>query len=92
MTIEKLSPTGAIDRYQQVQKPKEVKGVVQGDGIKLSSEALQTSAMHQVLQIVKEASDIREDRVAEVKAKLDDPDYMNDALLDKLAERLMEEL
>ena len=44
------------------------------------------------METVKAAPDVREDRIAEVKAKLQDPNYINDAVVNSVADRLMDDL
>ena len=41
-------------------------------------------------QVAAETPDVRADRIAEVKAKLQDPNYLNNATISSAADRLME--
>ena len=62
------------------------------DSVSLSSEAVEKAELFKALELAKAAPEIRMDRVAELKAKIDDPDYLNDAILNATADRILDQL
>ena len=43
-------------------------------------------------QVAAETPDVRADRIAEVKAKLQNPNYLNDSVIASAADKLMQSL
>jgi negative regulator of flagellin synthesis FlgM len=73
----------SVDLYQPVGKAGKNTPVEQAagrDSIALSSEALQKGEFYRVSEIVASAPDIRADRIAELRQKINDPDYLNDKI------------
>jgi negative regulator of flagellin synthesis FlgM len=62
----------------------------QADSIALSAEAKEKSELYQAGALVASASDVRADRIAELKQKIQDPAYINEAILGATADRIME--
>jgi len=59
------------------------------DSIEVSSEAKSQAELLAAREAARSAPEIREDRVAELKAKLQDPNYLNAAILDSTAEGIL---
>ncbi|MDR2782939.1 MAG: flagellar biosynthesis anti-sigma factor FlgM [Treponema sp.] len=59
------------------------------DSIRLSQEALEQSELYQATEIVHSAPDSRVDLVAEIKARIDDPSFLSDAVLDATIEKML---
>ncbi|PKL23775.1 MAG: flagellar biosynthesis protein FlgM [Spirochaetae bacterium HGW-Spirochaetae-3] len=91
MTIDRLNPLDPI-------QPKKPSGVTRADrnsgndSVSLSSEAVEKAELFKALELAKAAPEIRMDRVAELKAKIDDPNYINDAILNATADRILDQL
>ncbi len=92
MMINRLGGVEAPRNVENSQKPKQVPKVGKGDSIDVSNEAKMLSEVYFAMEAVKSAPDIREDRVAEVAAKLQNPDYINDAIRGIVADRVMDTL
>jgi negative regulator of flagellin synthesis FlgM len=63
---------------------------VKTDSISLSSEAVEKAELYRAKEIVAAAPDVRADRVAELKAKINDPSYLNDTIIQGTADKIME--
>lgn len=80
MTIDRLNPLDPI-------QPKKTSAVSRtdkknsSDSVNLSSESIAKAELYKALELAKAAPEVRMDRVEEVKAKLEDPDYINDLVL-----------
>ena len=91
MTINRIGssePINRINKNSTVQQPGKNKD---NDSINLSKSALNKAELIKVVNIAKSSPDIRLDRVAEVKAKLEDPNYINDTVISSVAEKIMDD-
>jgi negative regulator of flagellin synthesis FlgM len=82
-SVEPLLPNKKSSRVENVQKNDSP------DSVALSSEAIQKGELYQALELVSGTEDVREDRIAELKAKINDPAYINDTVLNKTADNIM---
>ncbi|MDA8408829.1 MAG: flagellar biosynthesis anti-sigma factor FlgM [Treponema sp.] len=92
MTIDRLN---SLDPIREPKKPSGA-GMNQragkGDSIAISSDAVAKAELFNVLEVAKAAPDVRTDRVAEVKLRLQDPAYINDSVLSMTADRIVDQL
>ncbi len=91
MIIEKLGSVEPIKNLQNTQKTKQAERIETADSISLSPEAQKLSEVYLALEAAKAAPDIREDKIAEVTKKFQDPNYI-DSVLDLTADRILESL
>jgi negative regulator of flagellin synthesis FlgM len=90
MTIDRLGPVDPVAKYNKTGKPAKVAKQAPTDSVAVSEEARQSAALQQTADIVHSTPDVRMDRVEEVKAKLLDPDYINDKVIEAVADSLMD--
>ena len=90
MTIDKLGSINPIQNYNKSEKTGKAAPKAEHDSISVSSEARAMGEVFQVAEAVRETPDIRMDRVEEVRAKLNDPDYINDAVISNVADKIMD--
>ena len=55
-------------------------------------DAAQKAELYKALELAKAAPDTRADRVAALKAKIDDPSYIDDAVISMTADRILDQL
>ena len=96
MVIDRIGNVNKItgsDQFQS-QKSKEVKKTVGEDTVSISKEAQKAQVLCRANESVKSAADIRQDRVQEVRAKLQRGDYdkPDNEILDKVAEKIAQSL
>ena len=91
MTINRIGPSDPVNNINKNEKVARSQSQVKQDSIKVSKSALDKSDLIKAASIAKNAPDIRADRVAEVKAKLADPNYINDTVINSVAEKIMED-
>jgi negative regulator of flagellin synthesis FlgM len=92
MTIDRLN---SVDPIRDLQKPSlggKAQKVDGGDYISISSDASQKADLFKALELVKAAPEMRSDRIAELKAKINEPTYMDDAVLSMTADRIIDQL
>ena len=59
------------------------------DSISVSEEAKEMAEAYYMEKVANETPDVRADRVAEVKEKLKDPNYLNDAVIKSAADKFL---
>ena len=92
MTIDRLN---SIDPIRDPQKPSsggKAEKASGGDSISISSDAAQKADLYKALELAKAAPETRSDRIAELKAKINEPSYMDDAVLSMTADRIIDQL
>lgn len=88
-----IDRVGAINLVQQGKNTgwnNQVNRTAQTDSITLSSEALEKSELYRATELVSSAADMRADRIAELKKKINDPSYINEAIINATADKIME--
>lgn len=89
MTIEGIGPVDPIQRFNKTEKVNKPNAAQAGDSISVSDEAKLRSEIMQAVDEVRNLPDIRQDRVAEVKARLEDPSYIDDRVVDAVADEVI---
>ena len=92
MVIDKIGNVGKVFKPEkpQVAKSKPQNQQVGSDTVSISQEALKAEETAKASNVVKKTSDIRQERVKEVKAKLErgDYDHIDAEILDKVADKI----
>jgi len=92
MTIDRI---GSIDPIQPGKKPgraSQVNESNRADSINISSQAQEKAELLRIQEMAAAAPDIRADRVAELKEKINDPSYINDKVMNATADKLIDAL
>ncbi|MDR1108987.1 MAG: flagellar biosynthesis anti-sigma factor FlgM [Spirochaetaceae bacterium] len=92
MTIDKI---GFIDPIQPGKKPgrvSQVRETPKSDSISISSEAVKKAELYRAIELAAAAPDVRAEKVAELKAKINDPSYLNDQVISATADKLIDAL
>ena len=92
MTIDRI---GSIDPIQPGKKPgraSHVNETSKADSINISSEAKEKAEILRTQELAAAAPEVRAERVAELKEKINDPAYINDKVINATADKLMEAL
>ena len=89
MMIEKLVGTTPINNVQNTKRTSNAaKSTFGEDSVSISKEALAKADEYYLNQVAAETPDVRADRVAEVKAKIQDPNYLNSAVIASAADKI----
>lgn len=83
---------GSVDQIQSGKKPQKadhVRHKADSDTVALSSEAVEKADLYRAIEIVSSADDVRADRIAELKQKIKDPNYINETVVKATADRIM---
>lgn len=92
MTIDRLGATDPLQNAQKAARAHKAHGSKGSDSISLSSEAREMGEVFQALELAKAAPEVRADRVAEMKAKINDPAYLNDSVVSMTADKIIDQL
>jgi negative regulator of flagellin synthesis FlgM len=89
MTVERIGPLDPSSNIKKAEKPSKLKTKSDVDSINVSQEARSKSEVFKAQEAAKAAPDVRADRVAEVKRKLQDPSYPSQEVIEKTAEGIL---
>jgi len=92
MTIDRV---GQIDPIQPGKRPGKIGQVNESpksDVIDISSEALEKAELHRTQELAASAPDVRLERVAELKEKINDPAYLDEKVISATANKLIDAL
>jgi negative regulator of flagellin synthesis FlgM len=89
MTIDRMGSVDPLKNLGKAEKPAKPVTTGRSDSIELSSEAKSQAELLSAREIARSAPEIREDRVAAIKVKLQDPNYLNNAILESTAEGIL---
>ena len=90
MTIDKLGPINPVSKYNKTEKVEKPSNREKTDSISFSEEAKSKGEVYKVSEEVKLTPEIRQDRIDEVKKKLQDPSYIDDKVVEAVAEQVMD--
>lgn len=89
--IDRIGMTNPLNNVQNTRKTNETaKTNFVSDSISVSDEAKEKAAVYYMNQIAAETPDVRADKIAEVKAKLQDPNYLNEKVIASAADKIMQ--
>ena len=91
MTIDRLNGIDPVKPVHPIQRAQRTEAVGKTDAVSVSNEARVLSDANIALEAVRNAPDIREDKVDEVKKKFADPSYINNALLALVADKILDD-
>ena len=90
MTIKGLGPVDPLNKVNKTSKAAKTTKAEKADSVVVSQEAKDLGEIYKASEQVKASSDVRLDRIAEVKEKLKDPDYINDKVLESVADSILD--
>jgi len=92
MTIDRLNSINPIQDPKKPAASGRAERGSKGDSISISSDATEKAELFHAIELAKAAPDTRADRVAALKAKINDPSYIDDAVLSMTADRILDQL
>ena len=91
MSIDKIGGINPLNNVQSTRRTNETaKSSYGSDSISVSAAAKEAAEVYYMNQVAAETPNVRADRIAEVKAKIQDPNYLNNAVIASAADKLME--
>ena len=90
MMIDKIGGINALNNVQNTRRTASSESYKSApDSISVSEEAKEAARAYYLNQVADETPDVRADRIAELKEKIKDPNYLNQAVISATAERIM---
>jgi len=62
------------------------------DAVSVSSEAAEKADLYHAIELVSQVNDLRMDKIAELKQKINDPSYINEKVLTETANKIIDSL
>lgn len=90
MTIDRIGSIDPLSRYNNTKRVSKAAKKDTADTVSISADAKSMGEVYRTAEAVRNSSEVRLDRIAEVKKKLEDPDYIDDKVLSGTADKLME--
>lgn len=91
--INSINNVTQVNNVQNLRKSESTAKVSRdSDTISVSAEAKEMAEIYYMEKIANETPDVRADRVAEVKEKLKDPNYLNNAVINSAADKFLSAL
>ncbi len=90
MNVERLGPLEPVAKQNKANRTAKPAKKGGADSIDISSDAKTMGEVYQAAETVKAAPDVRMDRIQEVKEKLKDPSYINDKIVDSVADSVLD--
>jgi negative regulator of flagellin synthesis FlgM len=90
MMIDRIGYTEPIPPGKRPGKNEPLTHGSPSDSISLSSEAREKAEIYRANDLVAAAPDVRAERIQELKAKINDPSYIDQRVLEATADKIME--
>ncbi len=90
MMIDKIGGVNPLNNVQNTTRSNEsASAKSEPDSINVSEEAKEMAKAYYLNEVSKETPDVRSDLVQQIKEKIKDPNYLNDAVISSTADRIM---
>lgn len=90
MIIDKLGGINPLNNVQSSQRVSARSSVSMGaDSISVSTEAQELAEAYYLSEVAAETPDVRMDLVEQIRAKIQDPMYLNGAVIDSTVDNIM---
>jgi negative regulator of flagellin synthesis FlgM len=90
MKIDRIGYSEPIQPGKKPGRGEPVNQTTESDSITLSPEAREKSELYQAIKAVSVASDMRLDRIEEIKQRINDPSYINERIISATADKIMD--
>jgi negative regulator of flagellin synthesis FlgM len=89
MMIDRIGPVEPIPPGKRAGRTEKIGIEEKSDSISLSPQAMEKAERYQVMELIKSAPELDEARIAELRAKINDPAYLNQKVIDATAENIV---
>ena len=90
MNINSLGHVNSVTNQNKTNKVSKPVATDGKDSIKISNDAKAMAEVYSASETVKATPDVRMDRIEEVKEKLKDPSYIDNKIVESVAESVMD--
>ena len=92
MTIDRISSIDPIQPGKKTGRAGQVSEAPKTDSISISSAAQEKAELFRIQEMAAAAPDIRAERIAELKEKINDPSYIDEKVINATANKLIDAL
>ncbi len=90
MMINGVSNVTQVNNVQNLRKPENTAKVTESsDTVTVSKEAKEMAEIYFMDKVAAETPDVRADKIAEIREKIKDPSYLNDAIINSAADKFL---
>lgn len=89
MTVDRLGSVDPLSSYNKTGKTQKPVRAERSDSIEVSPEARAQAEVLMARDAVNATAEVRAERIAELRAKINDPNYVNQAIVEHVAEGLL---
>jgi len=90
MMVDRIGQLNHVQLENRIGRNDQIRGGDRFDSISLSSEAMEIAEIYQVAEAVKSSEVLSDARIAELKARINDPSYLNERTITATADRIMD--
>ncbi|MDR0553216.1 MAG: flagellar biosynthesis anti-sigma factor FlgM [Treponema sp.] len=90
MTVNKISSIDPLVAGKKSNQDNRIGSFEKTDSIVVSSEAMEKGELYRGIELVSAAPDTRVDRIADLKKKINDPSYINEAIINAIADKIID--
>ena len=90
MTIDRLGPVDPTPNLNKSTKASKSSKKDGADSISFSEEAKSKGELYKATQETRLVPDVRQDRIDEVRKKLQDPNYIDDKVIETVANKVLD--
>ncbi|MCR4742185.1 MAG: flagellar biosynthesis anti-sigma factor FlgM [Treponema sp.] len=88
--INGVSNVTQVNNVQNLRKPENTAKVTESsDTVTVSKEAKEMAEIYFMDKVAAETPDVRADKIAEIREKIKDPSYLNDAIINSAADKFL---
>ena len=89
MTIDRIGFIDSIQPGKKAGGANQARDIPIIDSINISSEAVEKAELYRVRDLVAAAPELRTEKIEELKAKINDPSYLNSEVINATADKLI---
>ncbi len=90
MNINSLGPVDPVSKQNKTNNVVKPVSTDSKDSIQISNDAKAMAEVYSVAETVKASPDVRMDRIEEVREKLKDPSYIDNKVIESVADSVMD--
>ncbi len=93
MSIDKINGLNKIFKKKEIKKAKSIKNKPASDKISISEKAKEFALRDKYIQMIKDAPDVdNSKKVEQLKKDIDNPDFINERIINHIAKQIAESM
>ena len=90
MNVNSLGPVDPVSKQNKTSKVEKPVSTGSKDSIRISNDAKAMAEVYSAAETIKASPDVRMDRIEEVREKLKDPSYIDNKVIESVADSVMD--